>query len=60
MVDAIIRYVEKKPRTILIVGLTFVASLSGFSAIGAYVLSEIVEGERAFARQEVALAKSHY
>jgi len=60
MTDTIIRYIEKKPRTIIVVVLTFLATLSAVSGLSFYVLAQIVENERAFARQEVGLAKERY
>ncbi|MCW5547876.1 MAG: hypothetical protein KIT44_02840 [Opitutaceae bacterium] len=60
MFDTLTKYVEKKPRSIVICALTFIATLSGVSDACFYVLSQIVENERSWARQEVILAKARY
>ena len=51
---------QENPKRVPVILLTFIFSVSALSAGGLYVLVQVIESERAYAKMEVTLAKMHY
>ena len=60
MFEKLFGYLEKRPRAVVAAALTFILALSGISGLCFYVLTIVVESERATAMRELTQAREIY